>query len=237
LWAPLHKPIAWTIPLIVEGGKLADAADGKYDKFYVAAAKILAGSRPGDAEIYVRTGEEFNGDWMPWAAAGHEREFVGAYQRFVDAFRSVSNRFRFEWNVNMGETRMDPASAYPGDGYVDVVGMDFYYNVAWNPPDPDAAWDEMVNRRYGLAWLEEFAAGHHKPTAYPEWGVNSDASGPYIEKAAKWFAAHRVVYQRVWNSNSEFAGKLSDGQYPHAGAAYIAAFGHAADSGTTGGAN
>jgi len=230
LWAPLHKPVAWTIPLVVNGGSLADAAAGGYDKFYLEGARMLAASCPNENTIHVRIGEEFNGNWMPWAAAGHEREFIGAYRRVVDLFRSQSARFRFEWNVNVGETRMNAADAYPGDEYVDVVGMDFYYNVAWNPADASLAWSEMVDRPYGLKWLEQFAADHNKPTAYPEWGVNSDGAGPYIRKAAEWFTSHRVVYQRVWNSNSEFAGKLSDGQYPNAGKAYVAAFGPDAGS-------
>jgi hypothetical protein len=224
-WTPLDKPIAWTIPLFVDGGTLNDAAAGKYQVYYEQAAQILARSRPTDDVIYIRTGEEFNGDWMPWSATGREKEFIDAYRRFVEAFRAVSNRFRFEWNVNVRETRMNPVDAYPGDEYVDVIGMDFYYNIQWNPADSRVAWDEMVNAPYGLKWLEEFAAAHNKPTAYPEWGVNSDGAGPYIESAAKWFSNHNVLYQRLWNSDSEFRGKLSDGQFPNAAAAYLTAFG------------
>src|SRR5262249_56780622 len=61
LWAPLHKPIAWTIPLLVNGGSLADAADGKYDRFYLEGARLLAASCPNEDTIYIRTGEDFNG--------------------------------------------------------------------------------------------------------------------------------------------------------------------------------
>lgn len=225
LWSPLDKPVCWTIPLFADGGSLSDAAAGKYQTYYEQAAKILAGTRPSDSVIYVRTGEEFNGNWMPWSAAGHEQEFVEAYRHFVEAFRSVSNRFRFEWNVNIRETRMNPVDAYPGDEYVDVIGMDFYYNTKWNPRNPIMAWDQMVKGPYGLQWLEEFAAAHKKPTAYPEWGVDSDGAGPYVERAAQWFSGHNVVYQSVWNSNDAFPGKLTDNQYPSVAAAYIESFG------------
>jgi hypothetical protein len=225
LWSPLNKPICWTIPLFADGGSLSDAAAGKYREYYEQAARILAASRPSDNIIYVRTGEELNGNWMPWSAAGHEQDFVRAYRHFVDAFRTISDRFRFEWNVNIRETRMNAADAYPGDDYVDVVGMDFYYNTKWNPTDPLKAWDEMVNSQFGLQWLEDFAAAHKKPTAYPEWGVNFDGAGPYIQKAAQWFSDHHVLYQSVWNSNDAFPGKLSDQQYPRAAAAYIGSFG------------
>jgi hypothetical protein len=224
-WTSMDKPIAWTIPFFADGGTLRAAAAGEYQIYYKQAAEILKDSRRDDSVIYVRIGEEFNGNWMPWSAAGHEQEFIEAYRQFVDAFRSVSNRFRFEWNLNMGETRMEPTNAYPGDDYVDVVGMDFYYNIQWNPTNATAAWDEMVHRPFGLDWLEQFAHVHKKPTAYPEWGVNSDGAGPYIQNAAKWFSNHNVLYQRVWNSNSAFPGKLSDGKYPHAAAAYISSFG------------
>jgi hypothetical protein len=225
LWSPLDKPIAWTIPLFADGGTLQDAASGNYRAYYENAAKILAASRRSDDVIYVRTGEEFNGNWMPWSAIGKEQQFIQAYRQFVEAFRSVSNRFRFEWNVNVRETKMNPADAYPGDDYVDVIGMDFYYNTKWNPADPVVAWDEMVSSQYGLQWLEDFAAVHKKPTAYPEWGVNSDGAGPYIARAAKWFSSHNVLYQSLWNSDADFPGKLTEGQYPQAAAAYIEAFG------------
>jgi hypothetical protein len=225
LWSPFNKPIRWTIPLFSDQGNLQDAATGKYQSYYEQAAKILAQSRQSDNVIYVRTGEEFNGNWMPWSAAGREQDFVKAYRHFVEAFRSVSNRFRFEWNANIRETRMKPADAYPGDDYVDVVGMDFYYNTKWNPTNPVTAWDEMVRGQYGLQWLEDFAAAHKKPTAYPEWGVNTDGAGPYIERAAQWFSDHNVLYQSVWNSNDDFPGKLTDNQYPRAAAAYIESFG------------
>ena len=112
---------------------------------------MLARSLPTSETIYVRTGEEFNGTWMPWAAAGRAEEFVGAYRRFVDAFRSVSRQFRFEWNVNAGGTQMNPADAYPGDGYVDVIGMDFYYNLALHSPVPEA---RLEPNGYSALWTE-----------------------------------------------------------------------------------
>ena len=225
LWSPLDTPICWTIPMFADQGNLHEAATGAYQDYYEQAARILAQTRRSDDVIYVRTGEEFNGNWMPWSAAGREQDFVKAYRRFVEAFRSVSDRFRFEWNANIRETRMNPADAYPGDDVVDVVGMDFYYNTKWNPTNAAKAWDQMVDSQYGLQWLEDFAKAHGKPTAYPEWGVNFDGAGPYIERAAQWFSSHNVLYQSVWNSNDAFPGKLTDNQYPRAAAAYIRAFG------------
>ena len=73
-------------------------------------SKTLAKYRPQEAVLYVRTGWEFNGDWFPWTAHGKAKEFAGAFQRFVMVFRSVSPRFRIEWNVTRWSARRSQES-------------------------------------------------------------------------------------------------------------------------------
>ena len=224
LWKDIDRRILWSVPLIPTGANLEDAAAGKYDDHYRKAAQTLASYRPQDAELFVRTGWEFNGDWFPWAAKGKGAAFAGAFRHFVMQFRSVSDRFVFDWNVNVGDVGMNPEEAYPGDDYVDIVSMDFYWNTQWDPADPQAAWDSMLNRKWGLMWHQTFAKAHGKRMAYAEWGVMSNNAGPYIERARAWFEQHDVVYHTYWDSNLDFKGKLSANQYPQAGSAYRAAF-------------
>ncbi len=225
LWRKLDRRVLWSVPLIPKGASLSEAAQGKYDDHYRKAARTLAMFRPEEAVLYIRTGWEFNGDWFPWSAHGKAKEFMGAFQKFVTVFRDVSPRFRFEWNMAIGDVGMDPESAYPGDAFVDIIGMDFYWNTKWDPPDAEQAYNSMLTRKWGLKWHQEFAAAHHKPTAYSEWGVMSNDSTAYIQQVMSWFASHDVVYQTYWNSDADFRGELSSGQYPAAGDAYRAAFG------------
>jgi hypothetical protein len=224
LWSAIDRRVFWSVPLIVNGASLAQAGAGAYDEHYRKAAQTLAGYRPQDPELYIRTGWEFNGNWFPWNAQGKAADFVAAFRRFVTVFRSVSTRFVFEWNVNVGDVGMDPETAYPGDAYVDVIGMDFYWQPEL-PSDGQQAWDQQVNRKWGLGWHQSFAKTHKKPTSYSEWGVRSNEAAPYIQQAKTWFATHPVLFHTYWNGNNEYPGKLSDGQYPSAGAAYKAAFG------------
>ncbi len=224
-WEALDRRVLWSVPLIPNGATLGAAASGTYDEHYRKAAQTLSGYRPHERALYVRTGWEFNGDWFPWTAQGKAKDFVGAFQHFVTVFRSVSNRFRIEWNVNVGDVGMNPEDAYPGDGYVDIVGMDFYWNTHWDPADPTKAWTSMVTRKYGLNWHQDFAKAHGKPTAYSEWGMMSDNGAVYMQQAKTWFDSHDVVYQTYWNADNDFKGKLSSGQYPNAGAVYRIAFG------------
>ena len=56
----------------------------------------------------------------------------------------------------------------------------------------------------------------------------------YLREAKRWFESHPVLYQTYWNSNADYRGELSKGQYPAAGTAYRCA--SAARSAQPGGA-
>jgi Ca2+-binding RTX toxin-like protein len=233
LWSQVDKPVLWSVPMLVWNGAptLAQAAAGDFNDHYTSVAKSLLQSRSDDSgPIYIRAGWEFNLDGFPWKANGMEGDFIGAYREFVDTFRDVSDRFKFEWNTNVSWGPMDPSKAYPGDAYVDVVGMDFYWSPQYQGNDPIAAWNELVNEPYGLKWLEDFAAAHGKPTAYSEWGIQTDNAGPFIAKVDEWFDSHNVVYQSYWNSSADGIGKLTDNHLPNAAAAFAQAFGDPSSS-------
>jgi hypothetical protein len=227
LWKNTDRPIFWSVPLIVVGSTLADGAKGAYNEHYHKGARMLADASQKRDKIYVRTGWEFNGAWAPWTAIGKADDYAETYRQFVKSFRAESNKFVFEWTPNQGDQGMDPATAYPGDAYVDVIGMDFYWHLQWDPKDPVAAWKSKVGDPWGLQWLDGFAKKHKKPTSFPEWGIQSNDAGPYLRLAAQWFATHDVVYQSYWNSNADFTGKLSDEQYREAGRVYRTQFGPA----------
>ena len=227
----LPQTILYSIPILTQGANYAAAAAGAYNSYYKAMAQEMVKYLGTTREIIIRPANEFNGDWFPYSVpAGQEANFVAAWQQYVNVFRSVSSNFKFEWNVNWNTgTIASVTKAYPGDAYVDFIGMDFYYDTTWDPKDPVAAWNQKLTgygpTSPGLNWLESFASTHGKPTAYSEWGVNSDTAGPYIALAQQWFASHNVAYQIYWDSNAAFAGQLDAGQYPDAAAAYVAAFG------------
>jgi Glycosyl hydrolase family 26 len=166
LWSRTNRRVLWSIPLIVKGATLEQAAAGIYNDHYRRAAKTINAFRPGDTDLYIRTGWEFNGDWFPWAAAGKTAAFRGAYRQFVRTFRSVSPRFKFEWTPNIGNKGMNPEIAYPGDDVVDIIGMDVYYNRTWDSLSGKNAFNYKMTEQYGLRWHKNFSAIHRKPMAY-----------------------------------------------------------------------
>jgi hypothetical protein len=222
----LDRPAVWSVPMIPPGGNLEASATGRYNSHYVSAAQVLAHARPDShGLIRMRFGWELNGDWFPWAAKGKAKAFSATFQNMVRSFRSVSSAFRFEWNINYGGS-MDPAEAYPGDDYVDVVGMDFYWMPEYQGNDPEAAFIKIRDDRYGLQYITELAATHHKPVAFSEWGVRGDNAAPFINLVSEWIKSHNTVYHNYWNSDAAYPGRLSGGRWPQSGAAFRRDFCH-----------
>jgi hypothetical protein len=101
---------------------LQEIAEGRYDSSFTEAAE-LAKELP--FEVMIRPGHEMNGNWYPWA--GEPQAFVAAWRHIVDLFRQEGvDNVKWIWSpeVNHGNFPFD--QYYPGDQYVDYVGLDGY---------------------------------------------------------------------------------------------------------------
>jgi hypothetical protein len=84
--------------------------------------------------ILLRILHEFNGDWYPWCISQNDNNpelYVKAYRHVKDIFdQQGATNIKFVWCPN--STSFPQASwnyimlAYPGDNYVDYVGLDVY---------------------------------------------------------------------------------------------------------------
>jgi len=235
-WKGVPIALTLSVPMLVadHDSTLREGADGAHDDMALLVAKTLVGAGLGGTTI--RVGWEFNGDWMPWAAAKDPQAFIAYYRRIVGIMRSVPGaHFRFEWTPTVGRNAIAPDQVYPGDDVVDIIGMDVY-NESWNPivmrsgPAARLAW--LLDQPYGMRWLHEFAGAHHKPTAYSEWGAGTRKDGhgagddPYfIEHMAGWFCDSGAQYQSYWEAAApDYDDRLVGGGHPLAAAAFVKAF-------------
>lgn len=92
--------------------------------------------------LLLRFGHEMNGDWYPWAEATNGNaagEYIKAWRHVHRIFRSVGARnVDWVWSPNViypGSTPL--AGLYPGDRYVDWVGVDGYN---WGTSQPGKRW-------------------------------------------------------------------------------------------------
>ncbi len=90
--------------------------------------------------------------------------------------------------------------------------------------NPVRAFAKVRDDRYGLRYVQEFAAAHRKPVAFSEWGVQGDNAQPFIELVREWIEANGIIYHNYWDSDAAFPGRLSGGRWPRSGAAFRHAF-------------
>ncbi len=108
--------------------------------------------------------------------------------------------FKFDWCLSMtgsNLTRANIEAIYPGDSYVDYIGMDIYNYINLIPTTwKKTSWEywTTANQGINLDWLVSFAASHGKRISVPEWGQTQDAPD-FITNMAAWFPRTCVVYQ------------------------------------------
>jgi hypothetical protein len=167
-------PGAWVIsqPLFPdsgpEQGNLTACAAGQYNaKWREFGAWLVARGR---GNSFVRLGWEFNGNWFGWSATDPPR-WIACFRNAVSSIRATSPSARIDWTLNAhgSATPVDAFDLYPGDAYVDVVGVDSYDHY---PPSFDGgSFDEQCHGTDGLCHVIDFARAHNKLFSVPEWGV------------------------------------------------------------------
>ena len=110
---------------------LKDILNGTFDYLLIKWAKSV---KDAQGIIYVRFLHEFNGDWYPWSIAHNGNNpllLVKAFQHINKIFKKESAfNAKFIWCPNSISKPQaswnNILDAYPGDQYVDFVGVDVY---------------------------------------------------------------------------------------------------------------
>ncbi|MET7488917.1 glycosyl hydrolase [Streptomyces sp. NPDC005538] len=179
------------LPDSVVRAELADGADGRYDGHFAALARRLVQQGAPDTEIVL--GWEMNGITYSHRCAPAPASWKRYWTRIVTAMRSVpGQRFRFDFTPNRGRDAIPWTDCYPGDRYVDVIGMDAYDSPRGTP------FTEQLTESYGLLAQAAFARAHHKPLAYPEWGLYENGDNPtYMRGMLSWMTGQHPLYQTI----------------------------------------
>ena len=168
------------------GAPLTDIIGGTYDAMIMARATA---AKAFGQRFFLRWGHEMNGNWYPWGGANNGADTT-ATMTFITAYRHVHDLFVAAGATNVlwifcpnvdsvpGDSWNQWQNYYPGDDYVDWVGLDGYN---WGTVQSTSTWQSfstIVSRIYaGLA-----AKG--KPIIIPET-ASTEMGG---DKAA-WIAA------------------------------------------------
>jgi hypothetical protein len=105
------------------GASLKAIARGRYDRYVKAAAR--AAKRWGHP-LFLRFAHEMNGEWYPWGTASSPGAYKRAWRHLVRVFRRVgAGNVRWIWVPYVNpHWKLSFVSRYPGDRWVDWVGLD-----------------------------------------------------------------------------------------------------------------
>lgn len=111
--------------------RLDDILAGKWDAYIVQwGREVAAFGKP----VMVRWGHEFNGNWYPWSVAVNGENpdtYIAAYRRVHDLVKAAGAlNVIWAWCPNAeslpAKVWNQATLAYPGNDYVDWIGMDGY---------------------------------------------------------------------------------------------------------------
>jgi hypothetical protein len=217
-----------------EGANMADCAAGAYNDKWREFGQNIQNAGIAD-ETVIRLGWEFNGDWYVWQAT-NPGQFAECWRQVVSSAESTAPALLWDWNVNRGKgtSVFDARDAYPGDDYVDIVGVDSY--DAWPGVTDEASWATHYSAQFGLKFWSDFARSHGKKLSVPEWGIYPGNAGPnggdnpyYIEKMAEFFRSEgsHLAYECYFNEDADYirASLFEPAQNPAAAAKYKSLFG------------
>ncbi|MEE9295815.1 MAG: glycosyl hydrolase [Phycisphaerae bacterium] len=181
------------------GSYLPDINAGKFDDFF---RKWARDAKSDGRRVLLRFGFEFNGDWFTWG--GNPQQLVGAWRRAHRIFQDEgADKVEWVWAPNVVSVPDKPENDmhryYPGDAYVDWIGVDGYnfgeYHDVWHKWQSFAEVFDAVltdyEKRYAdkPVMITEFGCAPGKPGRQAMWireAYNNLLARPHV-RAAVWF--------------------------------------------------
>jgi beta-mannanase len=235
-WKSSGVRMIWAVPMLSGRPQfsVATGAAGGYDNYFNQLAESLVAAGMGNSIL--RLGWDYGQSRFPGNGAAQSIDFVGYWRQIVTSMRNVPGaNFLFVWNPSRSDNGPndhavgDPTDYYPGDAYVDMIGIDVY-DSAWKYyPGIGTEFQGILTQPYGLDWLAGFAAAHGKPVAIPEMGLGAGLSAPnsgpitgsgevgggddptFINDMFNWIAHHDVAYVAYWDFGTS---SIQNGQNP-----------------------
>ncbi|HUB71344.1 MAG TPA: glycosyl hydrolase [Acidimicrobiales bacterium] len=209
-------------------------AAGEFNSYATQLAEALVSAGFGKAVI--RLGQEMNGSWEPDYAGttpAEQQQWAACFAQEVTAMRAVYGAgFQFDWDVNACVDDDDLSDLWPGDQYVDIVGVDAYdaFCDGMQPTPSGASFRDLLTEPDGLLPVTLFARSHGKPMSLPEWGCTASSAGGlgddgfYVDGIGEWVRGIDFAFQEYFDTDDDSILPLSNAA-PNTLAAYVQAFG------------
>ncbi|MFI7428805.1 glycoside hydrolase family 26 protein [Micromonospora sp. NPDC049836] len=176
--------------------RLARIADGHFDSYLRSWA---VGIRSLGYPVAIRFAHEMNGDWYPWCEltnGNRSGDYVKAWRHVHDVFRRAgATNVTWVWsaNVRWSDTTPRLATYYPGDAYVDWVGITGYYGTG--AFSRYLSFDAIFKRTHA-----EIRTFTRKPLVITETGASNGAGrkAEWIKQAFRTLPAYPDIIGLIW---------------------------------------
>ncbi len=203
---------------MLPGGDLHDGFRRDLD----TAAELFHALSP--MPVIFRPWHEHNGDWFWWGRGiTTEQEFINLWRFTVEYLRDEKGVNNLLWAFSPDRSRMDIDNfhqdyhyGYPGDDYVDVIGLDKYWDLGHpandTPPDVQRAHFirslqytvEIANSKGKLAALTETGL---EAIPDPDWWTNVILNSLLTNDLTR-----QISFLKVWR-NANFEREQRDHYY------------------------
>jgi beta-mannanase len=176
---------------------LQQIAAGVFDSYVKSWAD---GLRAVHHRVLLRFDHEMNGNWSQWSTGvlgQTPADYVAAWRHVHDVFAAEgATNVSWVWSPNVVYTGSTALSLlYPGDAYVDLVGLDGYN---WGPVDQFHTWQSFA--QVFLPTLSQVEALSRRPVMVSEVGCTT-VGGDKAQWITDMFATLRstpAITALVW---------------------------------------
>ena len=182
---------------LAPGGKFNDWYKKKLEKV-ASVVSNLKDTNGKQIPIIFRPFHEFDGNWFWWGANYcTAEEYISVYRFTVNYLRDTKNVHNILFAFSPDNSYTTPSSylsRYPGDDYVDVLGMDNYGDF----DNKGTSGASLANSKLKL--ISDLAISKNKIAALTETGYRVTSTTPAINN---WFSTY--LYDAITNNNLQIA--------------------------------
>ena len=158
-----------------------------------------------DRRVYIRPAHEANGNWYPWS--GNTADYITSWRRMYGIVNAnmTKNQMQWIWNVNNTDaTQLTAEQYYPGDQYVDWLGVDGYNwgtSKSWSTPQtPSQVFGNMVQRLRNISPNKPISINEVATTTA---GSNTAGKNLWIKQMFEYTATNNIKMLSWFNEDKE----------------------------------
>ena len=201
-WVDTTKAVVNTVKELLPGGKVHEKYLYKLQQI-ADMAKACIGADGKLVPIIFRPFHEMEGGWFWWGRPHRTpEEFIALWRFTVEYLRDNLQVHNFLYAFSPDckfFTRQEYLIDYPGDNYVDVVGMDNYWDFR-----PDGANDQVLAGKK-IKIVSDLAQEKGKIAAMTETGLESIPDSSWFTKKLMpvlQYEGSKIAYVMLWRNDN-----------------------------------